>query len=465
MRTTIVAATIPVGTPFHSTDLLVCMAGIDVNRGNRDESALTERREPPLRPGKIRQRTLRFRLACLVLACILPVWIAAGFVVYHAYQQKRSVMERGVLETSRALSMVVDRELAGMQAEVTALATSPALTAGDFAEFHRQARMLLTIRPGGSVVLVDASGQQLVNSYVPYGTPLPKRVAWEQVQKVLKTGTPVIINLFKGAITGRPVFGVAVPVVRDGRVVYALEMAGPANRLSAIFAEQRASPDWPTTVLDANRVVVARNLSAERYVGLPTVPALFEKLGGGTDEGIAEGMSREGVPTFAYFSRSPRTGWTVSIGVPRAVIMAGIRQWLWWTVGGAILLSTIGFGLALLLAKRISQSIHALISPAVALGAGEPVEIGQLDLMETDKVRQSLEEASKLLRQRTEERKQAEAALLRSEKLASVGRMAATIAHEINNPLEAVTNLLFLAKSATDCLNQRASTWRWRTRS
>jgi PAS domain S-box-containing protein len=47
-------------------------------------------------------------------------------------------------------------------------------------------------------------------------------------------------------------------------------------------------------------------------------------------------------------------------------------------------------------------------------------------------------------------RKRAEEALLRSEKLASVGRMAATIAHEINNPLEAVTNLLFIAKAAKD---------------
>jgi PAS domain S-box-containing protein len=43
-----------------------------------------------------------------------------------------------------------------------------------------------------------------------------------------------------------------------------------------------------------------------------------------------------------------------------------------------------------------------------------------------------------------------EAALLRAEKLASVGRLAATIAHEINNPLESVTNLLFLIGSSDD---------------
>ena len=45
-------------------------------------------------------------------------------------------------------------------------------------------------------------------------------------------------------------------------------------------------------------------------------------------------------------------------------------------------------------------------------------------------------------------RQKAEEALVRSEKLASVGRMAAVLSHEINNPLESVTNLLFLAQTA-----------------
>jgi len=42
--------------------------------------------------------------------------------------------------------------------------------------------------------------------------------------------------------------------------------------------------------------------------------------------------------------------------------------------------------------------------------------------------------------------KQSEEAVRRSEKLATAGRLAASIAHEINNPLEAVVNLLYLAR-------------------
>jgi PAS domain S-box-containing protein len=41
-------------------------------------------------------------------------------------------------------------------------------------------------------------------------------------------------------------------------------------------------------------------------------------------------------------------------------------------------------------------------------------------------------------------RKRAEEVLRKTEKLAATGRLAASIAHEINNPLEAITNLLYL---------------------
>lgn len=53
------------------------------------------------------------------------------------------------------------------------------------------------------------------------------------------------------------------------------------------------------------------------------------------------------------------------------------------------------------------------------------------------------------------QQRQAETALRQSEKLAAVGRLAASISHEINNPLEAVTNLLYLT-AVDPALSQNA---------
>ncbi|MFP5227517.1 MAG: sensor histidine kinase [Acidobacteriota bacterium] len=51
------------------------------------------------------------------------------------------------------------------------------------------------------------------------------------------------------------------------------------------------------------------------------------------------------------------------------------------------------------------------------------------------------------IRDQMQQYARAQDALRRSEKLAVTGRLAASIAHEINNPLEAVTNLLFLMRN------------------
>lgn len=66
---------------------------------------------------------------------------------------------------------------------------------------------------------------------------------------------------------------------------------------------------------------------------------------------------------------------------------------------------------------------------------------------ERETAENALAREQQLLREREKaeaERKMAEEALLRSEKLAVAGRFAATIAHEINNPLSAITNIVHL---------------------
>src|SRR5579875_2435870 len=63
--------------------------------------------------------------------------------------------------------------------------------------------------------------------------------------------------------------------------------------------------------------------------------------------------------------------------------------------------------------------------------------------------------ASKIARDITE-RKRLEKQLIESEKLAATGRMAATVAHEINNPLDSILNLLFLARKSGSLAEARS---------
>jgi PAS domain S-box-containing protein len=63
--------------------------------------------------------------------------------------------------------------------------------------------------------------------------------------------------------------------------------------------------------------------------------------------------------------------------------------------------------------------------------------------------RDGLTEGIVLVARDLTERRQSEAALRSSDKLANIGRLAATVAHEIHNPLDAIGNLLYLLEHST----------------
>lgn len=365
--------------------------------------------------GKSTRLTIRFRLACLVLACVLPVWLAAGFLVYYSYQSKRALVERHMQDTARALALVVDQELASMQASLHVLATSPSLASGNMAAFHGQTQAIVQQYPTADIILADSSGQQLVNSYLPFGTPLPKRND-PTARRLYETGSPSISNLFRGAVTGRPLIGVNMPVIRDGRVAYGLFLTVPADRLTTMLSLQHLPPDWFGTIIDNNRVIVARTLRPEEFVGKQTSSSLSQRTTS-TIEGTDEWANVEGTRVVGAFSRSTLSGWTVVIAVPKAIVTAELWKWLRWTIAATALLSIIGLSLALLLARRITWSIGGLIAPALALGRGQPITVGDLDMKETNEVAESLVKASGLLQRHVAERARAEATRHQAEEL------------------------------------------------
>jgi PAS domain S-box-containing protein len=301
---------------------------------------------------------IRLRLACLAAVCVLPVLIGSGFLVFHSYRLKRELMDRDMLHTARALTQVVDRELGNMEASLTVLATSPSLDSGDLKAFHHQALMVLQEYEGGDIILADASGQQLVNSFRPFGTQLPRRAVRDEVRRVYATGKPSITNLFLGAVTGRPLIGVDVPVIRDGRVIYDLAMTLPAGRIAAVLKQQNLPPDWIGSILDGDHMIVARTRLPERFVGSHITSAfqLAIKAGSGT----SEFTNLEGTRVINSFTCSPMSGWTVVIGVPKSIFMAEVWHWLWWMIAATVVLSTVGIWLAVLIARSVARIEEAL---------------------------------------------------------------------------------------------------------
>jgi hypothetical protein len=362
--------------------------------------------DKPVRHGRL--PAIRSHLTSLVLACVLPVWLIAGFLVYYAYESKRALVTGHMLDTAHALSMSVDQELANGQSALQALATSPTFISGDLAGIHRQALELIRFYPKADIIVADSSGQQLVNSYRPFGLKLPKRNTPETVRRIFQSGKPVVSDLFFGAVTKRPLIAIDVPVFRNGEVVYDLSMTLPSDRLASILSRQHLPSEWYGTILDSKGIVVTRTKHPERFVGHIATDTIRQAMTK-SPEDIIKVINLEGTSVFAAFSQSAVSGWTVVIGVPISTAMTDMYAWLGWALGCATILSLFGIALAMRIGSRIAQSIQSLVPQAMALGNGEPLtEVPPHTISETENVTEALLQASQLLEKRVSERKRAE---------------------------------------------------------
>ena len=342
---------------------------------------------------------IRFYLTVLVLSCLVPVCLSSAYLLYYSYWNKAALLEQNLMAAANILSVALDRDLSIIQAALETLATSPALASGDMSTFHAQAREVLKYFPDSDIILADESGQQLVNSYKPYGSLLPKRNPQTTVRRIFDTGLPVISNLFRGAVTGRYLIGIDVPVFLDGKVRYDLAMTLPADRLSALLHTPSLPREWLIDILDNNHIIVARSAMQEAFIGRPVESRPLLEIMAAQKKGTTEGVNKEGVLSVISFQRSDANEWTVLVSAPKAVLAGELRQWLYWTAACLGALLTFGIGLATGTARIIARSVQNLVEPALALGRGEPLSLGKFELAETHEVANALLRAEALLRE------------------------------------------------------------------
>ena len=322
------------------------------------EGAATIRRwvpEPVFGWATFWRSKVSLRITLLIFACVLPTWLMASIQIYESYGARRDQTLKQTLEITRGVILSVDRELANVQSSLQALSTSPAFAAGDLATIYSQAKTVQSFFPGSDIIVADGDAQQLVNTYRSFGEPLPKRNNQEIVHRIFNEGKPIVSGLFLGALTKRALVGVDVPVMSNGRVVFDLSMTFPAGRIGELLAQHRLPAEWVGVIIDRNGVIVARSRNPEKYVGQPGLPNLRQKIALET-EGMQEDVTLDGVPVETAYSRSTLSGWSAAIGVPKALLMSEVRQWLWWSLGGALVSSLAGIVLAFLIGGRIVRS-------------------------------------------------------------------------------------------------------------
>jgi PAS domain S-box-containing protein len=345
---------------------------------------------------------LHSHLVALVIACLLPVILFAGVMIYASYSQQRAHIERGMIDTTRALSLAVDRELDASIRTLQVLATSDHLYSGDLEKFYRSAQDAVKNLAGwSSMALMDPSGRQILNLRRPLGTKLPQAAAPEVIQKVIDTKQPVVSNLFQTTIVETPLIVIAVPVMRNGQVQYVLESSTSPAFLATLLSQQKIPPQWRGTIIDNNKIIIARTRNPERYIGQRTLPTL-EAETSATTEGWFRDVTHEDIAVYTAFSHSPLTGWILALGIPAAEVEAPLRRTLMLTAIGGLLLLGVGIGLAALLGYRLTRAAAQLKAGARALGTGETVGLEPLRISELDEVRREIE-ASVLTRAAAEE--------------------------------------------------------------
>ena len=367
---------------------------------------------------RLRLPTLRSRLILLTLVVLIPALATAGFIVYAGYRHDRQEVEKHLQETARALSLVVDRQFGQAEALLWALSTSPQLLEKEYAEFDARARAAIRL-PGTWIVVAD-DRKQVVNTLLPPGSPLPA-IESKDHRKGLAVGTIRISNLFTGLMAKQATVAIdTIVVTRDGAELY-VSINMLADSVSRILADQNLPPAWIGAIVDRNGMVGARSRDANRFVGKPATPDNVKRVQAGVQQGVFGSVSLDGVSTLLALSRSPGSGWSTILAVPRSEITAAPWRSALYLAGAGGFLLALGAVMAWLVGRSIAIPVEGLVVLAHRLGRGEPITADESGIAETDRVSKALASASSELREREAALRESEARLRATHENAALG--------------------------------------------
>jgi signal transduction histidine kinase/CheY-like chemotaxis protein len=399
---------------------------------------------------------IRSRLLLLVIAILLPAMIGACLGIYYVYSKQRDTYRESIKDLSYAMALLLDKEFSARVRTLQMLSRSPTITDNNLSSFYRFADEV-AVNWDTVIVLSDSSGAQFLNTRSPWGTRNLPKITPSLLAKRKQQGpdAPLVSDIYYAPLGKQHSFAVQVPVERDGRVLYYLTMGTFTRQLQTLLEEQKLPQGWIATILDRQGVVAARSQEPEKFIGAKADETLANKIramGQGTNDGI----TFDGRPVTAFFSRAPQSEWSIVISVPLSVLNGPAVQATAFLAGIALLLLGVGLGAAAVIARKTAKPMEDLRQAAIDLGQGKVIARQSSGVVEIDAVSLEMARANEqILSSKAElERRVADAVataeqsqktLLQSQKLEALGRLTGGIAHDFNNIMQTLTTGLQLA--------------------
>jgi hypothetical protein len=273
-------------------------------------------------PAPRKPRPLWYLLTVLECAIVTPLLLFGVYMGVRITDAERRDVRDNLMSQARTFSAAVDREVIGEIERLQALAASPSLRRGDLAEFQRQAEASLALLQRGNIVLIDRNMSQLVNTFVPFGKPLPKAVASQAIESTFATGKPQVTGLFMAPVVDQFMFGIILPVEIDGESRYVLGRSQDQHSLTRLIAANELPAGWLAVIADAAHHIIARSEQEDVFIGKELRPAQWHRAGPG---GAFEFVDSEGRPSVEAYVRSELTGWQTAVWAPTALLESRVR--------------------------------------------------------------------------------------------------------------------------------------------